>query len=130
MLEGMDPEADEIRKRLAKLPMRGNKRQYTAAVKQAVLDFVKRSVASGRTEAASCKAIGMHQATVSEWRLGPRRRASVKKTKDRTQKRVLPVELEATPSMPARSLTLTLPGGAQVEGLELAHVVELAKALR
>ena len=36
MLEGMDPEADEIRKRLAKLPMRGNKRQYTAAVKQAV----------------------------------------------------------------------------------------------
>lgn len=126
----MDPEADEIRKRLAKLPTRGNKRQYTAAVKQAVLDFVNRSVTSGQTEAASCKAIGMHQATVNEWRSGPRRRASGKGTKGRTQKRVLPIEVEATASTPAQSLTLTLPGGAQVDGLELSHVVELAKALR
>ncbi len=123
----MDREAEEIRKRLEKLPKRANKRQYTGAVRRTVLEYVARRVEQGQTEAAACKAIGMHQATVSEWRKGPRRRASAKKN---ALKRVRPVEVEATVEHAARSLTLQLPGGAWVEGLELAQVVELAKALR
>lgn len=87
-----------------------------------------RSRQRGQSGAAACKAIGMHQATVSEWRKGPRRRAATKKTKRPT--RVRPVEVAVGPGPVSSSLTLQFPGGARVEGLELADVVELARALR
>ena len=87
----MDGEAEKIRRRIEALPKRGNKRQYTAAVKQAVLEFVVRCGEAGQTEAAACKAIGMHQATVSEWRVGRRNRTAAKMAKRPT--RVRPVEV-------------------------------------
>ena len=124
----MDIEAEQIRRRLEALPKRANKRRYTAAVKQAVLEFIAQRVGEGSSEAAACKSIGMHQATVSEWRNGPRRRASTDTAEAAT--RVRPVEVAVMPGPSSRSLTLELPGGARVEGLELAQVIELARALR
>ena len=121
----MDGEAEKIRRRIEALPKRGNKRQYTAAVKQAVLDFVAQCGEAGQTEAAACKAIGMHQATVSEWRGGRRPRDS---TKAKRPTRVRPVEV--APAHVTSSLTLQFPGGARVEGLALSQVIELAKALQ
>lgn len=120
----MDGELEDIRERLAQLPKRGTKRQYTADVKPRVIEYVVRTIDDGGTEAAACAAVGIHQATVTEWRKGPRQRSKSK----RRRNCVRPVELAAAQS--ESGLALVLPGGARVEGLNLEQVVEVAKALR
>ena len=125
MLAGMKHEANEIRRRLGELSIHGGKRQYTAAVRRAVVEFVGQRVAAGGTEAAASKEIGMHQATITKWRNGSAQSGG--SSKSRQHKRIVPVEVEPAT---ARELTLSLPGGSRVEGLVLADVVELAKALR
>lgn len=125
MLAGMKHEASEIRRRLDELPVHGGKRQYTAGARRAVVEFVAQRVAAGATEAAASKEIGMHQATITKWRNGPTRGGT--KKKGHVSKRIIPVEVSPVES---NGLTLSLPGGLRVEGLVLADVVELAKALR
>lgn len=118
----MDPELDEIKKRLEALPRSGRKRRYTADLKRRVVAYVQRQVAEGKTESAVSRELGLFQGTVSDWRTGGVR------TKPRKQTTVRPVELARNEKAPA--LTLVLGDEARVEGLSLAQVIEVVKALR
>ncbi len=124
----MDVELEDLRRRLAELPVEGGKRQYTADVKRRVLGYVERRIAGGATEAAACKAVGMHQATIAVWN-GRKKRATAKPRPKPKATRVRAVEVVATPAK-SDSWTLVFPGGAHVDGLGLEQVVEVAKAFR
>jgi hypothetical protein len=120
----MAMDAEQLKKRIGGLTKIGGKRQYTAALKKDVLEYVAGRISAGATEAAACNELELHQATVTGWRKGPRRRAE----KDTAApSRIRRVEI-AAPTR-ASEMVLVLPGGARVEGLGLADIVELARSL-
>lgn len=119
----MAMDAEQLKKRIAGLIKIGGKRQYTAALKKDVLEYVAARISAGASEAAACNELELHQATVTGWRKGPRRRGE----KEAAPSRIRRVEIAAPTS--AREVVLVLPGGARVEGLGLADVVELARSL-
>ncbi|MBL4683414.1 MAG: hypothetical protein JKY37_02400 [Nannocystaceae bacterium] len=128
----MDAELLELRRTIAKLPKVGRRRAYTADIRGRIVAFVAREVAAGRSEAAACNAVGMHQATVSEWNGGRKKRASAKK-KSAPRARVVEVVAAkpAASSPPAPSpLSLLFPAGVRVDGLTIADVAAFAKAVR
>jgi len=119
----MDPEVEDIKKRVEALPRIGGKRQYTADLKRRVIAYVERRIADGSSECAASKELGFFQGTIGEWRRGGSRGKSKK-----SRSRVRPVEL--APPKKQELLTLVLAGNVRVEGLSLEQVIEVAKALR
>ena len=126
----MDAELLKLRKVIEGLPKVGRRRAYTADVRRRILAFVGHEVAAGRSEAAACNAVGMHQATVSEWNGSRKRRASTKKKSTPRVRAVEVVAPEVTGSSSSSRLSLAFPGGARVDGLTIADVVVFAKGLR
>ncbi len=118
----MDPEIEELKKRVESVPRVGRKRRYTADLKRRVIAYVEKQIADGKTESWASKELGLFQGTVSEWRRG-RSRAKPRTSCDR----VRPVELAQTEG---ETLTLVLGGEARIEGLSLEQAIEVAKALR
>jgi len=90
-----------------------------------VLSYIAGRIADGTTESAACKDLGMHQATIAVW-TGRKKTGGAKKT---AASRVRAVEVVAVAPEQSRR-TLVLPGGVRVDGLSLADVVEVIKALR
>lgn len=120
----MAMDAEQLKKRIAGLTKIGGKRQYTAALKKDLLDYVAARIAAGTSEAAACNELELHQATVTGWRKGPRHRSEKGPA---VASRIRRVEIAA--STRAREVVLVFPGGARVEGLGLADIVELARSL-
>lgn len=125
----MESEIETIKAQLEKLPKRAGKRQYTAAAKQAVVRFVTRWTEAGRTESSACEALGIHQATVANWRRGRKRRAAPK-PKLEPATRVRPIEVASVEQSRLGALALHLPGDARVEGLTVEDLVRLIEGLR
>jgi hypothetical protein len=119
----MAMDAEQLKKRIAGLTKIGGKRQYTAALKKDVLEYVIARISAGASEAAACNELELHQATVSGWRNGPKPRRSSAPARSS----IRPVEL-AEPAK-TRSIVVVLAGGARVEGLELSDIAELARSL-
>jgi hypothetical protein len=119
----MSIDAETLKKRIAVLPKIANKRQYTAAVKKDVIEYVVARISEGTSESAACQELELHQATVTGWRRGPKR----KNDNGRSRGSIRPVEVAA--SVKSRALVLVLPGGARVEGLDVSDVAELARSL-
>jgi hypothetical protein len=119
----MAMDVEQLKKRIADLTKISGKRQYTAAVKKEVLEYVAARIGDGASEAAACNELGLHQATVTGWRLGPKKR----RRHEKATPTIRPVEIAARTN--AHALVLVLPGGARVEGLELSDIAELARSL-
>jgi len=109
-------DVEELKKRIAGLTKIGGKRQYSAALKRDVLEYVTARVSEGASEAAACNELELYQPTVTGWR----GRALSTST-------IRPVEL--TKSTTSRTIVVVLPGGARVEGLELRDIAELVRSL-
>ena len=120
----MAMDADQLKKRIAGLTKIGGKRQYTAALKKDLLEYVAARISAGASEAAACNELELHQATVTGWRKGPRRRTEKEPA---VHSRIRRVEI-AAPTR-AREVVLVFPGGARVEGLGIEDIVELARSL-
>lgn len=119
----MSIDAETLKKRIATLPKIAGKRQYTAAVKTDVIAYVVARIAQGASEAAACQELELHQATVTGWRKGPKRKAK----SGRSRGSIRPVDFAV--SVDSRTLVLVLPGGARVEGLDVSAIAELARSL-
>ena len=103
---------------------RGQGRRLPPRLRAAAAGWARRQLASGATVAAVARALQVAPATVSRWQSMPS--ASVATA-------LVPVEIvadEPATSMASRTLTLVGPGGYRVEGLTIAEVGTLLRALR
>ena len=113
----------ELKQRIEALPTNnGGRRQYTAAVKKAVLEYVEKHREAGGTLERACEDVGINKGTVLGWRPGARKS---KKKQMRRAPKVQPVEIVASRQQPA----VVLPGGARIEGLSIQQLAQLVKAL-
>jgi hypothetical protein len=115
-------DAEQLKNRIAGLTKIGGKRQYTAALKKDVLEYVTARISAGASEAAACNELELHQATVVGWRRGPRSKGTPV-----TRDAIRPVEI----AMPTntRAVVLILPGGSRVEGLDVSDIADLVRSL-
>jgi len=120
----MQNEAEKLFREVEALPKQGRRRLYTADLRRRVVAFVEKRIAAGGTESSASVELGIHQATITDWRGGKKRRRT-KTTK--ATKRVRPVELVAPAK--AETMVLVLGASARVEGLTIDHVVALVKGL-
>ena len=121
----MDDKADELQREVEQLPKSGRRRLYSEELKRRVLAYVERRIAGGSTESKASVELGIHQATISDWRGRKKRRT--KKSKPKSS-RVRSVEVVASPKR--GGLVLVFGTGTRVEGVTVEDVVALAKELR
>jgi transposase-like protein len=121
----------ELKRRIDELPVSvDGRRRYTGELKQVVVEHVERRCAEGTTAAAACRELGIHKATLVGWMKATGRRKKGPASKRRQSSpaaRMRAVQL--TESKHDSALVVLLPGGARVEGLSIAQLGELAKAL-
>lgn len=101
----------------------GRGRRYSAKSRRLAVRFCRERRRAGRPFSEIATALGVHVATLGRWLEADADETAPQKS------RFHPVAV-AEPSPPPTSSTLsvTLPSGLRVEGLELAEVIELAKA--
>ena len=117
----MEEEGRELFREIEALPKQGRRRLYTASLRRRVVAFVEKRIAAGGSESKASVEVGIHQATITDWRGGKKRNAK------KATKRVRPIELVEPAKKSGPVLFL---GTARVEGLTLADVLVLVKGLQ
>lgn len=115
--------ADEFRRLNEDREQRpGRGRRYCPRARRLAVEYCRERRRSGRPFSEVADALGVHVATLGRWLEADAEEAS-------QSPRFHPVALtEPTPSAESPALSVTLPSGLRVEGLELSQVIELAKA--
>ena len=72
----MEEEAKELFREIEALPEQGRRRLYTASLRRRVVAFVEKRIAAGGSESKASVEVGIHQATITDWRGGKKRNAS------------------------------------------------------
>lgn len=103
----MEEEGKELFREIEALSKQGRRRLYTAGLRRRVVAFVEKRIAAGGSESKASLGVGIHQATITDWRGGKKRNA-----KKATQ-RVRPIEFVEPPK---RSGPILFSGAARVEG--------------
>ena len=95
-------------------------RRYSATARRLAVDYCRQQRQVGGSFAESAAALGIHVATLGRWIETDEAESDVATFHQ--------VQVAAPPASDA-SLSLTLPTGLRIEGLQLHQVVELARAL-
>lgn len=122
MNEELETRSAEVRAQLAAAagPTRGRGRGYGADARAVAVAHAREVMATGKSARQAALAIGIHEATLKAWMT----EASAPSASGFAHVRVKAVE--ATPS---RTLSLVLPGGARVDGLDVTSAAALVRAL-
>lgn len=100
---------------------RGRGRGYNAQARGAAVAHARAVMATGRSVRQVALAIGIHEATLKSW-LGD--------VSARAAGGFAPVRVKSSEAAPSRALSLVLPDGARVDGLDIGSAAALLRALR
>lgn len=117
----MSQTASELRRALARIRRHpsGRGHRYPRALRTAVTAYVRRCRARGEPWAAITRELGLSAFTLQRW------------FQTGSPDTFRPVEVVAPEPLPAASgAVVVLPGGVRIEGLDLAGLVAVARALR
>ena len=119
------PTLEQLKKRIARLPVNrtGTRRHYPEALKKAVLAFVEHRKQEGETQLSLAAELGINYAMLSDWK----RKSRKARTKGVQVRRVCVVDEQV--SERSKTVTVTLPSGIRVEGLELEGLIKLVQEL-
>ena len=116
---GMHEELEELRRRIDELQRAADGRlRFTSGVRKDAIALARRWIGAGKPRTVLADALGIHKTTLSNW-LTPRTKPRPKKVR----------EVQVAEVVTGPTLTAVFPSGLRVEGLDVATVLELAKAL-
>jgi hypothetical protein len=117
MSRDLEQQGHELRRAVAGLKRRYRAQRIPGPIRQRLVGFTVRARAAGASWSALTEATGVAENTLKRWlAITPR---------------LVPVEISgATTAASAQaSMTLVLPSGVRLEGVDIAAAVELARAL-